>query len=71
MTDDDAPGEFGPTVNDEQLNEIFDREDVHEDNIPEKLLFLRQLVKEIAEETYSDVGTSMEQIENNLVSLIG
>ena len=71
MEADDAPDEYGPTVNDEQLNEIFDREDVHEDNIAEKLLFLQQLAQEIAEETYSDVDTSMEQLQNNLVSLIG
>ena len=67
----DHKDDIGDALSDEQMNEVFDRNDyVNEDASP-KLKLLWELAKNVAEETYTEADTSMEQLEKNLVSVIG
>ena len=58
-------------VSDNQLSEVFEREEDIKENIPPKLQFLRQVAQDMAEKTYTDGDCSIEQLTKNLISLIG
>ena len=67
----DQKDDIGDALSDEQMNEVFDRNDyVNEDPCP-KLKLLWELAKNLAEETYTEADASLEQLEKNLVSVIG
>ena len=51
--------ECAQPVSDEKLNEVFDGDDVSDDDRSPILQFLSTLAREIAEETYSLMDCSM------------
>ena len=65
----DHKDDIGDALSDEQMNEVFDRNDhVNEDASP-KLKLLQELSKNLAEETYTEADTSMEQRRISYLSL--
>ena len=60
-----------PPLSDQMMNDLFNGDDVRDDNNQPILNYLHMLAHQIAEETYNTMDTSMQQLERNLVSLIG
>ena len=58
-------------LSDEKMNEVFDGDDVKDDDDYPNLQYMSILARQIAEETYCSVDCSIHQLERNLKSLIG
>ena len=73
--DENPPGEnqngIPAPVSNDQLNEIFDGDDVVEDNVSPNLKFLQDIALEMAHDTYTESDCSLDQLQTNLISLIG
>ena len=57
-------------LSDEKMNEVFDGEDVKDDDDYPNLQYMSISARQIAEETYCSVDCSIHQLERNLKSLI-
>ena len=60
-----------PPVTDMMLNNIFDGDVVPEVNQSDNFKYLDSVAEQIADETYGDYDSSVQQLKRNLKSLIG
>ena len=58
-------------ISNDQMNNIFEGEDIVEPNIPQNLKFLQDVALDIAEDTFNESDCTVTQLTRNLISLIG